>query len=155
MSAVIWFQIALEFCGNSFWERYPMPVAATYALVAPKVVAHSAEEEQELFTPRAGQDIAIEVHNLALIAADQREHPLVAEIVRADGVVVQSGSVIARRNWLGRFDATIKLAPVSTAGRYGLRLIPTTVADPPIPITTMPQLTGRSTPLTVNVASAE
>ncbi len=155
MSAVVWLQIVLEFCGNTSLERYPASVAAAYALVAPKVAVHSAEAGQEFLDPQVGHDITIEVHNLQFVAADQVQHPLVVEILRADGVVVQSGNVLADRNWLGGFDATLKLGPIPDSGRYLLRLVPITVANPPFQITTLPQLSGRPKPLFVNVADSE
>ena len=155
MSAAVWIQIALEFCGNTWLERYPTCISAGYAIVSPKVAVHSAEEGQEFLDPQVGQDIAIEVHNLQFLAADHLQHPLIAEIVRADGVIVQSGSILANRNWLGGFDAVLKLGPIPDSGTYALRLVPNTVANPPIPITTLPQLNGRPRTLTVNVVDSE
>ena len=155
MSALVWLQIALEFCGNSWVEKYPTTVAMGFAIMAPKVVVTSAEAGREFLDPRIGEQIAIEVHNLKFVAADQSEHPLIAEIVRADGVIVQSGSATAQRNWLGNFNATLKLDPIRTPGRYALRLVPITVANPPIWITTLPRLSGRSPELSVNVLDAE
>ena len=155
MSLVVWLQIALEFCGNTCVERYPSSVAAAFALAAPKVAVYSAEAGQEFLDPQVRQDIAIEVHNLHFLAADQSQHFLIAEILRADGVIVQSGHAIANRNWLGRFDATIKLGPIQDSGKYVLRLVPGTVANPPIPVTALPLLSGRLKPLFVNVVDAD
>ena len=155
MSALVWLQIALEFSGNSWVERYPATIAMGYAIVSPKVVVTSAEEGREFLDPRIGERIAIEVHNVRFVAADQSEHPVIAEVVRADGVIVQSGIATAQRNWLGNFDATLKLDPIRTPGRYALRLVPITIANPPIWITTLPRLSGRSRELSVNVLDAE
>jgi hypothetical protein len=155
MSAAVWLQIALEFCGNTWLERYPTYLSAGYAIVAPKVAVHSVEEGQELLDPEVGQDIAIDVHNVQVLAADQVQHPLLAQVVRADGVIVQSGHAIANRNWLGGFDAVLKLGPIPVSGTYSLRLVPITVANPPVPITALPRLTGRARALTVNVVDVE
>ncbi len=154
MSAAVWFQIVLEFFGNTWLESCPASVAAGYAIVAPHVVVQSADEGRQLGDPQVGQEIAIEVHNFAFVGADQVQHPLIAELVRADGVIVQSGSAIAHRNRLGRFDARLKLGSVPKSGVYVLRLVPLTIFNPPIPITELPRLTGRPRALFVNVIDA-